>query len=192
MFLFCDLCLFTLFFFCAFDLVVFCKISPWVDNCIGEGNYKIFCTYLTVETLGIIGFDVVTFAYHFSSNWNVIGLIISVPVLTITVALVIFNVFQIFSHFVLITNGLTTNEQVNLAKYPRFRDKNQNIRNPYAHGCLKNWFAFCCGACGIQYNPLDIESAPTLVTFQTSNGNNDHKHHDHKHHNHNHECDHKK
>lgn len=136
---------------------------PWIDNCVGEGNYRYFVSYLVMETIGMIYFKLVAIIYLASAKWNYVGLALTLPMMAMTICLTSFNLIQIYSHIRLISKGWTTNESFNIFRYSYFRDSKGNVRNPFGHGCLKNWYTFFCHWLGIHYDVIDIENAPMVA-----------------------------
>jgi palmitoyltransferase len=139
---------------------------PWINNCIGEGNYKQFVWYLLTETIGMTFFTILTVMYCASGRWSILGLAITIPLNTMMLGLIFFNSLQIYSHIILITHGWTTNEQYNMLRYLYFRDQSGNVRNPFGHGCMRNWLQFLCGVFGFTLEMLDIEKAPMFAKIR--------------------------
>ncbi|XP_076310740.1 palmitoyltransferase ZDHHC8-like isoform X1 [Tachypleus tridentatus] len=115
---------------------------PWVNNCIGRRNYRYFFMFLVFLSFHIISIFTLSAVFILDHNdslkstpsivtFVIMGIIILVfiPILGLT-----------GFHFVLVSRGRTTNEQVT--------GKFRGGYNPFSKGCYKN---VCFTLCGPQY-----------------------------------------
>jgi len=159
--------------FCNHCVRVFDHHCPWIDNCVGAGNYKFFFFFIVAEAVAITEFIALSVLYLAQNILRTDGpstvatnvLILCAVLMATPIAM--FAVSQISAHCNLIRNGYTTNETVNMFRYQYFRDKNGNVRNPFGRGCLTNWALFCsldrCSNTLRNKAPLDIEEAPIVA-----------------------------
>ncbi|KAL7075577.1 hypothetical protein ACQ4LE_005226 [Meloidogyne hapla] len=123
---------------------------PWVANCIGEKNHRLFFVYLFVLDLAcILMFVGSTFYWKFVcgdiSNPNVV--LFCLPFVTVLA-------FMSSTYFFFITillgiqtyqilTAVTTNERINSYRYSYFR-LSDGLRSPFSKGCLGNARNFWC------------------------------------------------
>lgn len=123
---------------------------PWVANCIGEKNHRLFFVYLFVLDLAcILMFVGSTFYWKFVcgdiSNPNVI--LFCLPFVTVlgfmssTYFFFITTLLGIQTYQIL--TAVTTNERINSYRYSYFR-LSDGLRSPFSKGCLGNARNFWC------------------------------------------------
>nr|CAD2147333.1 unnamed protein product [Meloidogyne enterolobii] len=123
---------------------------PWVANCIGEKNHRLFFVYLFVLDLAcILMFIGSTFYWKFVcgdiSNPNVI--LFCLPFVTVlgfmssTYFFFITTLLGIQTYQIL--TAVTTNERINSYRYSYFR-LSDGLRSPFSKGCLGNARNFWC------------------------------------------------
>jgi len=125
---------------------------PWLNNCIGQRNYRYFVIFLTltiIQMLSILTFSIFYLVKKFKEHTlneedlNVYTVdVIATIVLVILVGLLLLPISGLTGfHYMLIMKGRTTNEQVT--------GKFDHSRNPYTLGWKQN----CANTLCISQNP---------------------------------------
>lgn len=136
---------------CDRCVLVFDHHCPWIANCVGGKNHRIFVIYL----IGLNSSCILVFIGCFFYWKNTCGQI-SLPnmilckpwVLVLQTMALFYAIFLtaltlIQAYQILI--AMTTNERMNLYRYRHFHaDGDGSIRNPFTRGCINNLYNFWC------------------------------------------------
>lgn len=124
---------------------------PWVNNCVGHGNYRYFCLFLLFLALGCIFYCSVIAHFYGMVFLHGRRLAKLVPkssrqyiVCSFTVAMsILFALFFLggFHVYLVLTNQTTIEFQLNLARRREYRKSGEYFRNPYDVGRTRNFMA---------------------------------------------------
>lgn len=151
---------------------------PWIGNCVGKRNYRYFLWFVTMAMVNILwvmalaatdlGLRLV--ASGLSGLEAFVSIVLSNPtdilVLLYTLVAGGFVAVLFFFHLYLVSNGITTNEQI--------KKLYKGKKNPHTHGCCRNWaLLFCAPAypsaiAPREYVPLSNEGANTTHSHTTT------------------------
>lgn len=139
---------------CGDCIEIFDHHCPWVNNCIGQGNYRhffIFLLCLCIHMTTIFTWCVLYILNHKEKLRETN----SVIALTLII-LIFFLSWPIFGltlfHCALISNNRTTNEQMT----GKFRAN----ENPFHEGCCYNWLYLLCGPAAPKFKHRTKPKAP--------------------------------
>jgi palmitoyltransferase ZDHHC9/14/18 len=121
---------------------------PWIGNCVGKRNYRYFLWFVTMALVNILWVMALAatdlglrlIASGLSGLDAFVTVVLSNPadILVILYTLVAggFVAVLFFFHLHLVTNGITTNEQI--------KKMYKGKKNPHTHGCCRNWAQLFC------------------------------------------------
>ncbi|XP_018420838.1 PREDICTED: probable palmitoyltransferase ZDHHC12 [Nanorana parkeri] len=121
---------------------------PWIENCVGEKNHRVFMLYLTVQLVVLLwAFRLAWSGFHFEATWidwlrlNVFLLLafILVGIFTAVVGLLL------ACHLYLISCNFTTWEFMSYYRISYLKQRDSDS-NPFDRGTVRNlWNFFCTG-----------------------------------------------
>ena len=129
---------------------MFDHYCPYINNTIGGGNYFWFIAFIFTGMLGVgttFGVSLQYLAVH--SYTSVLGWAMSLFWGMTTLMAIMMNRY----HAYLIVANLTTNEDINKARYHYLRDDLNNFRNPFSRGCLGNMGELFGRGAAVRANP---------------------------------------
>lgn len=124
---------------CGNCIETFDHHCPWINNCIGQGNYRYFFFFLLSLSLHIItifGWSILYLINHkenLKDTSSIVALVLVIEIFIVSGPVVGLTIF----HIVLISKNRTTNEQMT-GKY-------KTGENPFNQGCFTNCAYTLCG-----------------------------------------------
>lgn len=121
---------------------------PWIGNCVGRRNYRYFLWFVTMALLNIVwvmalaatdlGLRLVASGLTGLEAFVTVVLSNPADILVILYTLVAggFVAVLLFFHLHLVTQGITTNEQI--------KKMYKGKKNPHTRGCCRNWAHLFC------------------------------------------------
>lgn len=125
---------------CGVCIETFDHHCPWINNCIGQGNYRhffVFLISLSAHMLSVFGECVIYVLHHketLKETPGVVALSLLFMIFFLSWPIVGLTIF----HMILICKNRTTNEQMT--------GKFKIGENPYTEGCCRNCVFILCGA----------------------------------------------
>jgi len=167
---------------CKFD-----HFCPFVFNTVGRDNYKYFTSILVVHPIAYLLFIYTTVVYWYRA-----------PLTWMFTAFVLYSFMMFLGiaglaqyHYSLITMNMTTNEQINLARYSHFRNEFNAFNNPFSKGSkVGNVIDGLFPSSALYYSREEaLRDRPAQASLAGASHSHDHSH-GHCTHNHNHNHDH--
>lgn len=124
---------------CGNCIETFDHHCPWINNCIGQGNYRHFFFFLLslcVHMITIFCWCIIYLLHHrerLKETNSVVALTLVIIIFFLCLPIVGLTIF----HMLLISKNRTTNEQMT-GKY-------KTGENPFHQGCFKNCAYILCG-----------------------------------------------
>jgi len=134
---------------CDKCVILFDHHCPWMNNCIGGKNNKIFVLYLMAMNFSVFLVFLGCFFYWRSvcGQMNFAELISCKPWVLILQIMCLFYTFFLgvmnCMHFYQILTATTTNERMNMYRYSHFHTGGV-AKNPFTQGCASNVYSFWC------------------------------------------------
>jgi hypothetical protein len=119
---------------CRRCVSIFDHHCPFVNNCVGRGNYRYFFVYCFFLHSSLFLYCLASAMYLYYGGWTMgIGLwaMWCFPFWGYAGAMVVF-------HTTLVRDNMTTNEQINFSRYAYLKDAHGNPHNPFDAGCVAN------------------------------------------------------
>ncbi|XP_071980715.1 palmitoyltransferase ZDHHC12 isoform X1 [Engystomops pustulosus] len=119
---------------------------PWIENCVGEKNHRVFILYLALQGLVLLwalriawsGFRAaVTWSEWFRTNVFLLAALVVIGVFTVVVVLLL------VSHLYLISCNVTTWEFMSHHRISYLRQCDYDT-NPFDRGVIRNLWSFFC------------------------------------------------
>jgi hypothetical protein len=123
---------------------MFFLLSPFVDGSLGRDNYKFFIGLLIMHPIAYIGFVIATFYFFYRDHISWLYWLF----LLYSMSMCLMLQGLLNYHIRLSTKNLTTNEDINIRKYPYLFDRNGDYSNPFDNGSrcgnfMEVFFADC-------------------------------------------------
>ena len=127
---------------CNHCVLQFDHHCPWIDNCVGQDNYRSFFIFTaSIATAGLLylieGITIISYEY---SNINWFDFICYIHALLLS----IFVIGLCCTHVYFISTANTTNEQMNWKRYQHMQTIDGKKKNQFSKGIMTNWYQFCC------------------------------------------------
>lgn len=124
---------------CGSCIETFDHHCPWINNCIGQGNYRhffLFLLCLSVHMITVFGWSILYLLHHkekLRETNSIIALTLVILIFFLSWPIIGLTIFHTF----LISKNRTTNEQMT-GKY-------KTGENPFNEGCCNNYAYTLCG-----------------------------------------------
>ncbi|KAM3910685.1 palmitoyltransferase ZDHHC12 isoform 2-T2 [Leptodactylus fuscus] len=122
---------------------------PWIENCVGEKNHRVFILYLTFQLLVLLwALHIAWSGFHSAvawSNWLRINLFLLGALVVIGIFLVVVTLLLV-SHLYLISCNVTTWEFMSHHRISYLKQCDSDT-NPFDRGIIRNLWSFFC-TCG--------------------------------------------
>ncbi|XP_044161917.1 palmitoyltransferase ZDHHC12 isoform X1 [Bufo gargarizans] len=122
---------------------------PWISNCVGEKNHRVFILYLALQLMVLLwAFHIAWSGFHAEETWTewlyanifLLAAFIVIGIFTVVVSLLL------VSHLYLISCNVTTWEFMSHHRISYLKQCDSDA-NPFDRGILRNLWSFFC-TCG--------------------------------------------
>ncbi|XP_075690278.1 palmitoyltransferase ZDHHC12 isoform X2 [Rhinoderma darwinii] len=122
---------------------------PWIENCVGEKNHRVFILYLALQLLVLLwAFRIAWSGFYSALTWsewlrdNIILLVAFIVICVVTVVVILLLVI----HLYLISCNVTTWEFMSHHRISYLKQCDFDT-NPFDRGLIRNFWSFFC-MCG--------------------------------------------